>query len=52
MTVEKLKNILENLPAATQVYIETPEAYEDARTATVEYCDTGAIRLTLSIKEG
>jgi hypothetical protein len=52
MTVEKLRQILDHLPAATQVYIETPEAVEDASTATVEYCDSGAVRLILSTKEG
>ncbi len=51
MTVEKLKKILESLPAATQVYIDTLDAWQDASTATVEYCDTGAVRLVLSTKE-
>lgn len=52
MTVEKLRQILEHLPAATQIYIETPEAVQDASVAIVEYCDSGAVRLTLSTKEG
>lgn len=51
MTVEKLRKILENLPAATQVYIDTPDAWKDASIATVEYCDSGAVRLVLSTKE-
>jgi hypothetical protein len=52
MTVEKLKQIVNTLPAATQVYIETPDAWKDASIATVEYCDSGAVRLVLSTKEG
>lgn len=52
MTVEKLKQIINTLPAATQIYIETPDGVQDASTATVEYCDSGAIRMMLSTKEG
>jgi hypothetical protein len=52
MTVEKLKKILESLPAATQVYIDGPDAVQDASIATVEYCDSGTVRIVLSTKEG
>lgn len=52
MTVEQLKQIINNLPNETQVYIETPDAWQDLSTVLVEYSDGGTVRLVLSTKEG
>lgn len=52
MNVEQLKQIINMLPNETQVYIETPDAWQDLSTVLVEYSDGGTVRLVLSTKEG
>ena len=52
MTVETLKKIIDALPADTQVYIETPDAWKDLSTVIAEYDEEGGTRLVFSTKEG
>ena len=52
MTLNTLKKIIDALPGDTQVYIETPDAWEDLSTVIVEYDEEGGTRLVLSTKVG
>ena len=52
MTLEKLKRIVDNLPAATVLLVEDDNGNQnDVETVFVEYHDDGRAHLILSNKE-